>query len=78
MHKILWWNKTKNYSKSNYKDKGEWLNNIEQDDDIKTDDNIEALTLSFTNMFDTINVLKKNNNKCSNTIKKFRATSEEI
>ena len=32
---------------------------MEQDDDIKTDDNVEALTLSFTNMFDTINVLKK-------------------
>ena len=32
---------------------------MEQYDDIKTDDNIEALTLSFTNMFDTINVLKK-------------------
>lgn len=32
---------------------------MEQDDDIKTDDNVEALALSFTNMFDTINVLKK-------------------
>lgn len=32
---------------------------MEQDDDIKTDDNVEALTLSFTTMFDTINVLKK-------------------
>lgn len=32
---------------------------MEQDDDSKTDDNVEALTLSFTNMFDTINVLKK-------------------
>ena len=32
---------------------------MEQDYDIKTDDNVEALTLSFTNMFDTINVLKK-------------------